>query len=89
MNFVNKDIYHSEDKQEQIGKAYIEMIRAGIYTKTIFKRLPIAKMNKSLRSIQSHLNEVMKLFGRIGNIDKLNLTVSRNGQQTPLNYNIE
>ena len=35
------------------------------------------------------LNEVMKLFGRIGNIDKLNLTVSRNGQQTPLNYNIE
>lgn len=35
------------------------------------------------------LNEVMKLFGRISNVPKLNLTVNRNGQVKPLNYNIE
>jgi type II secretory pathway component PulC len=32
------------------------------------------------------LNQVMSLFGKIGNLDKLNLKVKRNGEEVPLNY---
>jgi type II secretory pathway component PulC len=34
----------------------------------------------------SDLNAVMSLFGKIGNVDKLNLTVKRGGTETPLDY---
>jgi type II secretory pathway component PulC len=34
----------------------------------------------------SDLNAVMGLFGKIGNVDKLNLTVKRGGTETPLDY---
>ena len=36
----------------------------------------------------SNLNEVMSLFGKISNVDKMNLTVTRGGDEVPLQYNI-
>ena len=36
-----------------------------------------------------NLNEVMKLFGNVGNLQKMNLTISRNGEETSQSYNIE
>jgi len=32
------------------------------------------------------LNQVMSLFGKISNLDKLNLKIKRNGEEVPLNY---
>lgn len=37
----------------------------------------------------SNLNEVMGLFGGIKNLDKMNITVNRNGEEVPLKYNIQ
>ncbi|MDA8793597.1 PDZ domain-containing protein, partial [Bacteriovoracaceae bacterium] len=37
----------------------------------------------------NNLNEVMNLFGRIQNIDQLNLMIERNGVQTPLDYELK
>lgn len=37
----------------------------------------------------TNLNEVMSLFGKISNVDKMNLTINRNGEEVPLEYNIK
>lgn len=36
----------------------------------------------------SNLNEVMSLFGKISNVDKMKITINRNGQEVPLDYSI-
>ena len=36
----------------------------------------------------SNLNEVMSLFGKVSNMDKMDLTISRGGEEVPLQYNI-
>lgn len=36
----------------------------------------------------SNLNEVMSLFGKISNVDKMKITVNRNGEPVPLDYSI-
>lgn len=36
----------------------------------------------------SNLNEVMSLFGKVSNMDKMDLTITRGGEEVPLQYNI-
>lgn len=37
----------------------------------------------------SNLNEVMSWFGNISKVDKMSITVNRNGDEVPLDYNIQ
>ncbi|MEX1099365.1 MAG: PDZ domain-containing protein, partial [Bacteriovoracaceae bacterium] len=36
----------------------------------------------------TNLNEVMSLFGKISNVDKMNITINRSGEEVPLDYKI-